>query len=347
MAIDCDVQDHELLAGSKQLQAMDLINQRTLHHPHDTAFKIGMSEPRVVRQMIEKYLPKHFAERIDMDTLVLSNASYIDADLKHKHSDVLYQCKSHEGDRCILYFLWEHQSTYDKNIVIRLFGYICRIMESHLQQFGDNVKLPVVIPILVYNGIQSPYPGSCDWADSFESPELARALMFRPFNLIDLTVISDAELMRHRWTSMMTMMLKHLRREDFMVIQQDIINCLAFIYHQGGSERLAVKWLKCVMTSANIENKDDFIASIEAMFPTMGGHMATVAQQLYDEGVQQGMLQGRLEGIQKGVASERKRFILKMLQHGKSITDIALLFDIPECEVESIRQEAADSDCSG
>ena len=57
MTIDCDVQDYELLAVSKQLQTIDLISQRTLRHPHDTAFKIGMSEPRVVRQMIEKYLP--------------------------------------------------------------------------------------------------------------------------------------------------------------------------------------------------------------------------------------------------------------------------------------------------
>ena len=251
------------------MRITDYISCKTLHHPHDTAFKIGMSEPQVVRQMIKQYLPRHVANLVDMESLMLSNSTYIDPDLQHKYSDVLYHCKTNTGDQCVMYFLWEHQSTYDKNIALRLLNYICRIMEEHLQQSNGHTKLPVIIPVLVYNGTQSPYPGSCYWADGFENPTLARSLMFRPFNLIDLTVIGDDELMRDRWTSMMTMMLKHLRRRDFTAVQHKIISCLAFIVYQGGCELLAVKWLKCIMTSANITDKDDFIASIEAILPTI------------------------------------------------------------------------------
>src|SRR5260363_241928 len=63
------------------------------------------------------------------------------------------------------------------------------LMAQHLKEGHD--KLPLVLPICIYHGKISPYPNSADIFDHFEDPDLARALVFKPFSLVDLTTMTE------------------------------------------------------------------------------------------------------------------------------------------------------------
>jgi predicted transposase YdaD len=52
-----------------------------------------------------------------------------------------------------VYLLFEHKSTPDKKIHKKLFRYIIEIWALHEKQQDETFnRLPVVIPIIVYNG---------------------------------------------------------------------------------------------------------------------------------------------------------------------------------------------------
>ncbi|HAB73223.1 MAG TPA: ISNCY family transposase, partial [Pantoea sp.] len=59
-------------------------------------------------------------------------------------------------------------------------------------------KLPLVIPVLFYQGKRSPYPYSLRWLDLFREAEHAAALYNGHFPLVDVTIIPDEEIMQHR-----------------------------------------------------------------------------------------------------------------------------------------------------
>ena len=107
---------------------------------------------------------------------------------------MVYECLI-DGKKSYIYFLLEHQSTPDELMAFRKLQYNVALMNQHLKK--GNKKLPVIVSLCLYNGNKSPYPHSTDVFDCFENIELAKELMFKPFKLIDLSVLSDEEIEQH------------------------------------------------------------------------------------------------------------------------------------------------------
>ena len=166
--------------------------KQDMHHKHDSIFKVGMRDLHIARSAIESYLPPDVVDNIDLSTLALCSGSFLDHEGAASFTDVLYSAHFKDGQPGYLYFLWEHQSHFDERMPLRFLKYKTNIMQMHLNQ--GHSKLPIIIPTLVYNGKQSPYPGSNHFFDAFEHPSLAQDYWMRPFNLVDLTVLSDEEI---------------------------------------------------------------------------------------------------------------------------------------------------------
>ena len=63
-----------------------------LHHPHDKFARKALSDISVAKELITKHLPPAIVKRIDIDTIQLTNKSFVNENLKNYHSDVLYKC---------------------------------------------------------------------------------------------------------------------------------------------------------------------------------------------------------------------------------------------------------------
>ncbi|MBN0683754.1 Rpn family recombination-promoting nuclease/putative transposase, partial [Pseudomonas aeruginosa] len=103
-------------------------------------------------------------------TLHLESGHFVEDDLRPFYADILYSLKTTAGDGYI-YALIEHQSTPDRHMAFRLMRYAIAAMQRHLDAGHD--RLPLVIPVLFYHGLVSPYPFSLRWLDEFVAPELA------------------------------------------------------------------------------------------------------------------------------------------------------------------------------
>ncbi len=116
---------------------------------------------------LQLYLPETLLKVCDLRTLHLESGHFVEDDLRPFYADILYSLKTTAGDGYI-YALIEHQSTPDRHMAFRLMRYAIAAMQRHLDAGHD--QLPLVIPVLFYHGLASPYPYSLRWLDEFAAP---------------------------------------------------------------------------------------------------------------------------------------------------------------------------------
>lgn len=167
------------------------MKKSTTSTPHDAVFKTFLRHPETARDFMEIHLPVSLRQLCDLRTLKLEPGSFIEKNLRAYYSDVLWSLKTREGDGYI-YVVIEHQSTPDAHMAFRLMRYAMAAMQQHLD--AGHKHLPLVVPMLFYHGVDSPYPFSLCWLDEFANPEVARRLMPLPFRWSIL-----------RWYRMMTL----------------------------------------------------------------------------------------------------------------------------------------------
>lgn len=187
---------------------------------HDSFFKRSLMHKEIAVDFFKAHIPKYLQKHIEYSNLHLTNKSFVSEKHKQIHSDIVYQCKI-DGQAGYLYLLLEHQSTDDKLMAFRQLQYTMALMEEHLNQ--GNKQLPIIIPMCLYHGKKSPYPYSTDIMDCFESVQLAQKLMFKPFHLIDLTIMTDEEIEKHGLSSLMEVLFKHYRAKNFFQTYQRLI----------------------------------------------------------------------------------------------------------------------------
>ena len=165
-----------------------------IHDPHDRLFRNFLADINKANVFLETYLPKNIKKQCDFSTLCFKPSSFVEKDLKHHFSDILYSVKI-AGTPGYIYTLIEHETTPRKLTPFKLLRYQIAIMNQHLQQ--GNQTLPIVIPLLFYRGKKSPYPFTSDIIDCFENKKLAQETFLKPYPLIDITIIPDEELRQH------------------------------------------------------------------------------------------------------------------------------------------------------
>ncbi|WP_192485191.1 MULTISPECIES: Rpn family recombination-promoting nuclease/putative transposase [Cysteiniphilum] len=176
--------------------------------PHDVFFKANLAEKRKAKALLKQIYSKELLSKLDLKHFKQVPTEFIQHNLRKVVGDVLYMTKL-DGKDVYLYFLFEHQSSSDELMSFRLLLYVIQIMQQHLQQ--GYSKLPIILPAVIYHGKESPYPYSTSIFDCFEDKEIAKEYMFKSFNLLDLTVMSDDDLGQFDANLVFEYMLKHSR----------------------------------------------------------------------------------------------------------------------------------------
>ena len=119
-----------------------------LHQPHDKLFKASFSDPINAAAFLRLEIPLTLAEKIQWDQLELQPGSFVDSHYRHSESDLLFAAPF-AGKECFVYFLFEHQTTGDSKLALRLLRYMVRIWESWVKRHPQPSKMPVILPIVL------------------------------------------------------------------------------------------------------------------------------------------------------------------------------------------------------
>lgn len=94
---------------------------------------------------LKSYVTPQLYKKIDINSLQLTEKSFIVPQLREIHSDVIYKCLINEVPG-YLFFLLEHQSTDDPLMAFRFLHAIVSLSYEHLKQ--GHTKLPIILPFV-------------------------------------------------------------------------------------------------------------------------------------------------------------------------------------------------------
>ncbi|EIA0225559.1 recombination-promoting nuclease RpnA [Escherichia coli] len=266
--------------------------------PHDALFKLFLRQPDTARDFLAFHLPAPIHALCDMKTLKL------------------WSVKTEQGPGYI-YCLIEHQSTSNKLIAFRMMRYAIAAMQNHLD--AGHKTLPMVVPLLFYHGIESPYPYSLCWLDCFADPNLARQLYASAFPLIDVTVMPDDEIMQHRRMALLELIQKHIRQRDLM----GLVEQMACLLNSGYANDRQIKGLfNYILQTGDAVRFNDFIDGVAERSPKHKESLMTIAERL------------RQEGFQKGIRAIAKT----MLDAGVPLEDVLRFTGLSEEELAAANQ---------
>ena len=246
--------------------------------PHDAVFKQFLMHAETARDFLDIHLPAELRELCDLDTLHLESGSFIEESLKGHSTDVLYSVQM-QGNPGYLHVVIEHQSKPDKKMAFRMMRYSIAAMHRHLE--ADHDKLPLVVPILFYQGEATPYPLSMCWFDMFYSPELARRVYNSPFPLVDITVVPDDEIVQHRRVALLELIQKHIRQRDLMGLIDQLV---VLLVTECANDSQITALLNYILLTGDEARFNEFISEITRRLPQQRERIMTIAERIHNDG---------------------------------------------------------------
>jgi predicted transposase/invertase (TIGR01784 family) len=258
---------------------------------HDEVTKIFLAQDiGIAKDFLKIYLPTEILTKCNLDTVAVENTSYIEEDLRTNYSDIVYKLDIQDDkyNNCAyIYVIVEHQSTADRLMPFRVMCYQIAIIKKHLENNNYKksiVKLPLVIPLVFYNGKRSPYPYACDINESFADKNLYQKIPLGTFKLIDLTVKTDSELLKHGKLAMLEVVEKHINMREFAIDIMAIAKSFAVGYENLISETLVNATLSYLYQALEAKELQVLIAEIVKQVPYYKENTMSYAEELRKEG---------------------------------------------------------------
>ena len=283
--------------------------------PHDQLFRTLFSDPVHAASMLRGVLPPDLSAALALDRLSVVEGDFPRLGTAGRRADLVFQVPwlTDPLPPAHLVVLCEHQSRPDRWMALRLVEYAVGVWRAHLQEAKGAKRLPMVIPVVVHNG-RRPWRGPRSLGDlqvgSRKLKQAARPHLFDgAFILDDLPKTTDADL-RDRALSAATELTLRLLRDAHGDQDASLRGCKALMVQveqsPSGVAALGAVIRYCLKVG-RAPVRDTLVKEIIPMLnPDHEETYRTAADVLREEGIEQGLAQGRLSG--------RQELLLKMLQ---------------------------------
>ncbi|KGM28908.1 transposase [Photorhabdus luminescens] len=302
---------------------------------HDALFKHFLTRPETAREFLSLYLPEEIQSLCDLATLKLEPGSFVDQHLRQLHSDVLYSVETARGQGYI-YCLIEHQSTPDPLMAWRLMYYAMLAMAAHLKK--GHTELPLVAPLLFYHGEVRPYPYTNRWLDCFTLPEQAARLYRQAFPLVDVSALSDEEILTHKGVALMELVQKHIRCRDMLEWVPQLVELLNGGYNTTEQRNVVLLY---ILLNGHTLDLSQFVHQLIEQSPEHETMLMTIAEQLEQKGLERGIELGREEGREEGIELGREKGKVEtaraLLRHGVSLDIIVTSTGLSRDKIEALK----------
>ena len=283
---------------------------------HDEFVRKCLLNLEVAKDFLEQYLPTEIKDKCNLDTIAIVPGSYIDGKLKKMASDVVYSLKTKSNRQAYIYTLVEHQSSEDFMMPFRILRYQIAIMQQHHDKYPKEA-LPLVFPLVIYNGTKSPYPYPTTLKELFNEPELFNHVGLGNFMLNDLTILEDDAIIQHKKVALLEMLAKHIRDRDFIEAINYIVKAFKVAQAQQMEHSLIQGAMYYLLSGREKEELNILINELLQQLPDYGDELMTYAEEL------------RREGKQEGKQEVINEIAKKMLKEGEPIEKISRLLGIP------------------
>ncbi len=329
-----------------------------LNNAEDKLFKETFSRPEFAKELLLRRAPPELLATLQLDTLELTNASFVDKELAEHFADLVFNCRTSSDEEAKVSFLLEHKSYAPPNPPLQI---ICYQANGWRQQIKSKLKPAPIIPVMFYHGIE-PWK-ELPWKDYL----VGMAPAFEPYTpegryiLIDLTDLSDDEILQFRYGFLKTvlLMMKHRLEREYML--ENLTNMLTFVEEEVEIELMADDFhiiLRYLRASASLDWKE-VRERVRPLFKTNAA--MTVLEEIKEEmreemreemkiefkqegikeGIEVGIEVGIKKGIKKGYALKTKETVMSLLENFPDQPDekIAKVAKVDVVYVQTVRLE--------
>ena len=281
-----------------------------LHQPNDKLLKATFSIPGNACAFFQHHLPKEIAACIVWDSLTLEPSSFVDPQFAASESDLLFHVKF-EDTETLLYLLFEHQSTEDPRMALRLLAYIVRIWERFGAANPAPAKLPPVFPIVLAQGRRPWKTSSC--LEDIIDLKASFSHLLRPWQ--PSFVYHLLELVRTPYEALGgtpegILALRALKAEPV----EELLSAPVWDTNLlGAISKAALERLMRYIFNGEV-NKTAFMERITQLHAApLQSETMTLADQFREEGKKEGLSQGLNLGREEGRLCAMRDFILRTL----------------------------------
>lgn len=294
---------------------------------HDPFARKFLTDIEVAKDFLTIHLASEVLAKCDLNTLNIESTSYIEDDLKLHNSDVVYRVALKSGKGyAYIYTLVEHQSTPDKLMPLRIIRYQIAIIQNHIEKYGEKLPLPMVVPLVFYNGVKSPYPYSSNIIDLFDNNELLDSAKLGTFKLIDLSTMETTEIFKHGRVAVLEMLQKAVRVRDFKAIIETVIEVLLLGKASGLKQSLVDRGILYLFGARDVEEIKPFIEKIKQQIPNYGEEIMNFIDAM------------KLEGEQTGEQKAKQEIVQEMIKAGADESFITKVTHLNQKELDKIKK---------
>jgi predicted transposase/invertase (TIGR01784 family) len=281
--------------------------------PNDAYFKAAFGDPQRAALFFQSHLEQALVRRVDWSSLRLVSGSYVEKSLAQSESDLVFSA-SMDGQQVLFYLLFEHQSTVDTYMPLRLLGYIYRLLSKYQEEHG--LPLPVVLPFVLHQGPEK-WNVSTQFQDLFGLTQDQLDLL-GPYipkfqhALLDLTEEDPANEEYHDQLRLVLQLMKQARirkiGEFLSWLKEELTNG-----HRDLPEGLLLlSFVYLVHVDDQVDRKT--IAATLAAYPDIKDSVMTYAQKLTAEGEAIGEARGEARGKAMGEAHGKVKGKIEVLE---------------------------------
>jgi predicted transposase/invertase (TIGR01784 family) len=270
-------------------------------HTNDGFFKAVFSQPEHAIAFFKSHLPPAITARVDWTSLKVLPGSFVKSNLQQVHSDLLFSVSIGERET-LLYLLFEHQSSPDPAMPLRVLGYAAEIYAKHHKARG--FPLPPVLPFVFHQGPDA-WHISTAFEDLFELPEemAADLLPFLPkfhHALLDLTRFDPATGENDTRLQIVLQLMKLARQKELLRFFQWLAG---FSAKELPDNLLGLMLLYALHSDSDLDAKK--IYHTLSSNPELEKNAMSVAEKLKAEG----RVEGRVEGLWVGKIQAFEEFL--------------------------------------
>lgn len=180
------------------------------HNVNDLEYKYIFSNKSLFLRLLKRIDKIKIFKGLTEENLELVDKNYVLPDFSEQESDLLYKARLQE-EEIFFYILFEHQSTVDYNMAMRLLFYITDIWRDWLKQFdksqfkNKSFKFPPVVPIVLYDG-DNPWTASVSLKERIMNFEIfGKYIVDFEYILIDL---NNPDEMIFKYKDILSLILK-------------------------------------------------------------------------------------------------------------------------------------------
>jgi predicted transposase/invertase (TIGR01784 family) len=268
--------------------------------PHDRLFKQLLGERENAVSFLEHNLPRALLRHLDLDSLEVVQTSFIDSQFVQSEADLLFSLRVADGPGYV-YVLFEHQSSPDALMLLRLLSYMVRVWRRHTREQGPSDRLPVIIPMVLFHG-PAGWQGPTDFQSLVAAPDDAFSLYTPQFAccLFDLSGPRVAELAGNALVRIMGALLASHGRPDFRERLARAFATLHELIHAPGFSRYFEIIFRYILKVHDLPKEELLTLAAGSMHREMKEMVMTTYQRLIDEGKELGLQQGKELGLQQG-----------------------------------------------